>query len=115
VSTMTTRTLIADEVWRWDRTADLRATDYPEDTQQWVWLLTKVYDRPDAGDEFLGALNYVRCQGARIIPTAQGDGWRLGRGECPGDEYDRIRAAVFSRDAKILQALFRSMPGRHVD
>jgi hypothetical protein len=66
---MTARTLTADEAWRWDRTADPRATDYPEDTQQWLWLLTKVYDRSDASDELLGALNYVRCQGARIIPA----------------------------------------------
>jgi hypothetical protein len=94
--------------WHYELTRDPRAATWPEDSPQWVWLKECIYENPQASDDLLGGLDYLRCHGARIIPSHQ-CGYRLGRGECPGDVYEEVRSTVLTAHAVLLKRLLRSM------
>lgn len=100
---------MAEPDWEYELTRDPRAATYPEDSHQWVWLKRQVYEDPRAPDELLGGLDYLRCHGARIIPSVN-CGYRLGRGECPGDVYEDVRSTVLTAHAVLMKRLLRSMP-----
>lgn len=95
--------------WHYELTRDPRAATWPEDSRQWVWLKECIYEDPQASDDLLGGLDYVRCHGARII-SSERCGYRLGRGECPGDVYEKVRSTVLTAHAVLLKRLLRSMP-----
>jgi hypothetical protein len=95
--------------WHYELTRDPRAATYPEDSHHWVWLKERVYEDSQASDDLLGGLDYLRCHGARIIASVK-CGYRLGRGDCPGDVYEAIRSSVLTEHAVLLKRLLRSMP-----
>ncbi len=95
--------------WHDELTRDPRAATWPEDSHQWVWLKECIYEDPQASDELLGGLDYLRCHGARLIPSAN-CGYRLGRGDCPGEVYEAVRSTVLTAHAVLLKRLLRSMP-----
>jgi hypothetical protein len=95
--------------WRDELTRDPRAATYWEDSAQWVWLKTRIFDDAHASDELLGGIDFIRCHGARIIGEV-GGGHRIGRGECPGEIYREVRTTVLQANAVLIQRLLRSMP-----
>jgi hypothetical protein len=101
----------SDATWRRERTIDPRVDDLFEDSPRWTWLFEQAYD---AGNlDLLGGLNYIRCCGARIMRTASGASWRIGRGDCPSDEYERVKTAVLAANKDALRNLLAAVPGSY--
>jgi hypothetical protein len=98
-----------DRDWHYELTRDPRAATYPEDSHHWVWLKECVFEDSQASDDLLGGLDYLRCHGARIIASVN-CGYRLGRGDCPGEVYEAVRSTVLTEHAVLLKRLLRSMP-----